>query len=311
MAFKIESVERAGTRLVIAFAGPSGAGKTYTALKFAEGLAGGDATKVGFLDTENGRGRLYADILNKPFQYMEFDPPFTPDRFVEALDYWAQAKKKIEVLVIDSVSHEYEGTGGILEMQSGYSKGVKGWQVVKNKHKRFVNRMLQAPFHIVCCVRAREKMDFTDANNPKKKGIEPIQEKNFMYEMTASLLLESEGHAQKPIKLPAALRGSLGRERGYITPEDGEAVRLWVEGGTPVDPEVDQALGRLRMATEGGEVSLREEWAKIPKKIRARIGTSCPPELKDAAASYDAIKREQSANGEQSEASRAIAQGAK
>lgn len=304
MSISIKPVKRAGARIVVAFAGVSGSGKTYTALQFACGLAGGDPSKVGMLDTENRRGMLYADVLSSPFLYAPIEPPFSPARMIDAIDEFAKAG--IEVLVVDSVSHEYEGTGGILEMQAKMPRGPKGWQIVKDKHKRFVNRLLQAPFHVVVCVRAREKTDFTDAANPKSKGIEPIQEKNFMFEMTASLLLDAEGTTQRPIKLPAALRPHLGRRKGYITQDDGKAVAAWVSSGTPVDDELEACLARLRLATEGGETALREAWAEVPKAIRDKLGGACPDDIKQAAAAYDELEAEAEAGGETSDITKKV-----
>jgi len=61
--FVTREARREGAKVVIALAGTSGSGKTYTAIILAYGLAGYDASKVGFLDTENKRGSLYSDIL--------------------------------------------------------------------------------------------------------------------------------------------------------------------------------------------------------------------------------------------------------
>lgn len=304
MAIKIEQVERAGARVVVAFAGVSGSGKTYTALQFACGLAGGDPAKVGMLDTENRRGRLYADVLPGPFAYGELEPPFSPDRYIAAIDEFA--KTGIEVLVVDSVTHEYEGTGGILEIQSKYPRGPKGWAIVKEKHKRFVNRLLQAPFHVVVCVRAREKTDFSDPSAPRSRGVEPIQEKNFLFEMTASLLLSDEGTRQQPIKVPAALREHLGRGEGYITQDDGAAVAKWIASGAPVDQAVETWVARLKMSTSHGEDALRQAWEETPADIREKLGGRCPDEIKAAAQAYDAAELEAQSGGEASATTRQI-----
>src|ERR1700761_1454166 len=91
----IRKAKRAGARLVIGLSGISGSGKTKTALLLAYGLANGDGSKVGFLDTENRRGSLYADndlysmvqqqlgLANpaEPFLIGDLDAPFSPQRY--------------------------------------------------------------------------------------------------------------------------------------------------------------------------------------------------------------------------------------
>src|SRR5438874_5864640 len=99
----IRKAERAGARLVIALAGMSGSGKTRTALEIAFGMTGGDAGKIGFLDTENRRGSLYADVLKdaggvvQQFLIGDLEPPFTPDRYSQAIKAFQDAG--VEVLI--------------------------------------------------------------------------------------------------------------------------------------------------------------------------------------------------------------------
>src|SRR5262249_32326350 len=101
--------------------------------------------------------------------------------------------------------------------------------------------------------RAREKVKYHKVNGKTEVeplGVLPVCEKNFMFELTASLMLWNEGMDQDVVKCPAELRSILGRGSGYLTAADGKAIREWVDGGVPLDAEVDHARNMLRTVTE-------------------------------------------------------------
>ena len=166
----IRQAERQGARGVFGFAGPSGSGKTLSALLFGWGLAKGNASKLGFLDTENRRGSLYADKLvgrdGKVHRFLIGDlaPPHSPERYIKAIHEFQTAG--IEVIVIDSVTHEWEGIGGCEEIASRSTKVSIGWLKAKTAHKQFMNTLLQCNMHVICCIRAREKTDFRNPKEP-------------------------------------------------------------------------------------------------------------------------------------------------
>lgn len=273
----IQKAERAGARLVFNFAGVSGSGKTRTAIEFAYGLANFDVTKIGFLDTENGRGRLYSEVLeqhathptNERWWYAGLYSPFSPSRYVEAI--LEMQAVGIEVLIIDSYSHVWEGTGGTQDIARTHPKG---WNEAKAHHKRFVEAALQCNMHVILCVRAREMMDFTDMKKPKSLGIQPVWEKNLPFEMSASLMMWEEGKAQDVMKCPAELRPMLARGQGYITSADGLAVREWVDGGGKVNAELERATNELRSVAERGRTELEKAFKAYPKPVRDELAAS-------------------------------------
>lgn len=282
----IRKAQREGARLVIGIAGVSGSGKTYTALELALGLAGGDPDKVGFIDTENKRGSLYADKF-PGFLIGDLYAPFSPARYIEAILEFQKAG--VEVLVIDSATHEWEGVGGCEEI-AAKGGNVNGWKIAKQQHKMFMNTLLQCNMHVIMCFRAREKVDFTDSRNPVKLGLQPITEKNVMFEMTASLMMWDQGNAQSVIKCPADLTPILGREKGYITRKDGEALRRWVDGAKQLDPELERVRNELRTVTQKGSEALKAAWTATDKAMKAKLGQEFLAELKAAAAEFDALK---------------------
>ena len=105
-------------KLRLAIAGPSGAGKTYTALAVATSLG----SRVALVDTEHGSASKYADLFD--FDVMELAPPFHPDRFGDAISM--AADEGYDVVVLDSVSHAWNGTGGALELVDEIAIKYKG-----------------------------------------------------------------------------------------------------------------------------------------------------------------------------------------
>ncbi|HZZ05640.1 AAA family ATPase [Paraburkholderia sp.] len=305
----IRKAEREGARLVICLAGISGSGKTFTALQLAYGLANFNALKVGLLDTENRRGSLYADIIKneagetQSFLIGDLDAPYSPKRYTEALHEFQAAG--VEVLVIDSGSHEWEGTGGCEEIAENAGRnGNKDWAPAKGAHKKFMNVLLASDMHIIVCIRAREKIDMKgkDAAGKtvvKSLGIQPICEKNFMFEMTASMLMWDEGQKQDVMKCPEALKPMLGRGNGYITPADGKALRDWVDGAKALDPQVETARNMLRSISEQGMEAYRAAWPKLSKKVqKALADDGSHDRLKLAAEAFDKAREAAKPGGE-------------
>lgn len=301
----INLAERAGARLVVGIAGISGSGKTRTALEIAYGLANYDSKKIGFLDTENRRGSLYADALKNAagdvqrFFIGDLAPPFSPQRYIDAILQFQAAG--VSVLIIDSGSHEWEGTGGCEEI-AAVNPRMPDWKTAKQEHKRFMNALLQSDMHIILCLRAREKVEITKVDGKTvitSLGIMPICEKNVMFEMTASMMMMDSGKQQMVMKCPEELMPLLGRGKGYITPADGKALRDWVDGAKAVDKEAEHARNSLQTITEQGAASLATAWGKLPKRIQKILdsdGTKAT--LKASAEAYDKQRAIKTAGGE-------------
>lgn len=293
---QIREAKREGARMVIGLQGISGSGKTFTALQLAYGLANFDSRKVGFIDTENRRGSLYADALRhpktgevQPFLIGDLTPPFSPQRYIEAIQAFEGAG--VDVLVIDSVSHEWAGQGGCYDIAKNTSKRIDDWLTAKNEHKRFMNAMLQSSMHIIACIREAPKTDFKDPKNPKPLGLMPIQESQFVFELTASLQMWNCGQAQAVLKCPDELTPILGRQKGYITAADGKALRDWVDGARQVDPMVAKYRDRLQAVCERGEAAVKDAWGQTPEATRAALGQAFHEQIIASARAFDAQRR--------------------
>jgi hypothetical protein len=263
----IEPVVRGESKVLIAFCGESGAGKTLSALLVARGMVN-SASEIGFLDTENGRGSFYADKLDGPFLYANLNPPFSPERYGLAIKEFQ--KKGVKVLVIDSVTHEWEGQGGCEDIANslksdGSVRKIADWKTAKREHKsKFMNTLMYSDMHIICCVRAREKTDFKIIDKPVSLGIQPVCEKNFLFEMMVSIMFSNEGKSQKAIKMPNYLKDAFGDGSGYLGMETGKKIMEWVRLGEKEDPIVTKCRGEIIMVCELGLEALKKAWLEMP-----------------------------------------------
>lgn len=298
----IRQARREGARLLIMLAGVSGSGKTYTALELAHGLSNFDPSKIGFIDAENRRGSLYADMLPSPFLIGDLHAPFSPQRYIEAIQ--AFQKAGVEVLVIDSGSHEWEGIGGCIDIAEAGNPRMPNWNKAKGEHKRFMNTLLTCDMHVILCLRAREKavpekrtVDGKEKVVYVDQGLQAITEKNVLFEATASLMLHDEGKRQDVVKCPGELQRVLGRGKGYITAEDGQAIRRWVDGAQQLDPKVEAYRNRLLSITEQGVDHVNTCWDQVPPEIRETLGPEFKSTLIASASEYARQRREAKDDG--------------
>lgn len=245
MSFTFRPAIREGVGLLIGLAGSSGSGKTFTAMRLSSGIAGGKPFAV--IDTEAGRAKHYADQFK--FDHGDLKPPFSPQAYSEAIK--AADDAHYPVIVVDSMSHEHAGDGGILDMQEaeftrmGSRETVKmsSWIKPKGEHRKMVSRLLQVRAHLILCFRAEEKIEMVRGEGGKMEvrkkhtatgldGWVPICEKNLPYELTASfLLMAARPGIPLPIKLQEQHKLLFPLDRA-ITEESGRALAAWAAGAT-------------------------------------------------------------------------------
>lgn len=178
--------ERKQTRLRLALCGPSGSGKTYTALRFAHALANGG--RIAVLDTEHGSAAKYVGEAPDGVPW-DFDvaalTSFSPERYTEMVVEAGRAG--YSVVVIDSLSHAWEGKDGALEIKDRQGGNQwTAWRAVTPIHNRMVDTMLQSPAHVIVTMRSRmEYVQEVDANGKtviRKVGLAPVQRPGLEYE---------------------------------------------------------------------------------------------------------------------------------
>ena len=107
MAFK--KVQRKAAKMRVALAGPSGAGKTLSALYLAYGVTG-NWEKIALIDTEHGRGQFYgnrSDLNVGEYLYQELTPPFSAERYIAIAKEAQQAVGTDGVVISLSSSHKH------------------------------------------------------------------------------------------------------------------------------------------------------------------------------------------------------------
>jgi hypothetical protein len=268
--FSIVDAQRWSVPMLIALAGPSGSGKTLSGILLAAGMAKGDE-RVGLIDTENGRGTLYADdplvkaALPKGYKYLRMDGPYTPSRFVAAIK--AMEAAGVAICLIDSTSHEWEGEGGCTDIaENNKLGGMPNWAKAKREHKKFLTYCLSSRMHIIFCLRAREKTEVVKDEKNKEQfvplGIRPIAEKSFVFEMLLSLMFDEQTHHYSRLKVPRMLQHIFPTGE-MITRHHGVAIREWADGGTAIDPN-SLLLKRARSAAELGMEEYSEFYGELP-----------------------------------------------
>lgn len=243
---------RTNVNLLIGVAGASGSGKTFSALRMASGIS--DGAPFAVIDTERGRSKHYADQFT--FDVAELDAPFSPARYLEAIE--SADKAGYPCVVVDSMSHSWAGEGGCMEMQEvEFARLIKGkeeradafkllsWAMPKQEHKRMLYGLLKVRAHVILCFRAEPKVEIAKENGrtvivPKKTltstdGWVPICEKSLPFELTCSaLLMPDHPGIPKWIKLQEQHRIMFPPEQP-LDENAGKQIASWARGSQEGD----------------------------------------------------------------------------
>jgi len=245
--FEDKPAVRTRVPILIGLAGPSGSGKTCSALRMATGMQKICGGETYVIDTESKRALHYAGKQFK-FRHIEFGAPFSPLDYLAAIEHCV--KKGASTVIVDSMSHEHEGPGGVLDMheqeaqritkawQCGLEKAqFAAWAKPKGDRQRLINTILQLGVNTIFCFRAKEKTK-PEGKKLIEMGWMPICGDNLIYEMTASLLLPagSKGRPalsvsrqgeQQWIKIPKQCEGMFNCQ---LNEKTGEALARWGAG---------------------------------------------------------------------------------
>jgi hypothetical protein len=258
--FQIRKAKRSAAKARILLTSPSGGGKTYGALLLSKGLGG----RTVVIDTEEGSSDLY-DALHE-FDVIDLKPPFTPERYIEAIS--AAEAAGYEVIIVDSVTHCWSGTGGCLELLDDIAKAqFKGntwsaFSVITPRWRAFVDKMLRSPAHIICTGRSKTETAQVDEGGRKrvaKLGMKLEARDGLEYEFTVVLDLIHDGHYATVSK---DRTGLFAGDPKPITVETGKQVAAWLSDGLPSPVASGQTPARTADATGGtGDGSpVRKGW---------------------------------------------------
>lgn len=252
MSIEFRPAVREAAPLLIGIAGPSGGGKTYSALRLARGLANGEPFAL--VDTENGRALHYADDFPE-MRHAHLRAPFSPAAYAEAIE--AADNQEFPVIVVDSASHEWEGDGGVLKMQeaefermgSKETARMASWIAPKSAHKELVRKLLQTKAHVILCMRAEDKVEMVKVNGRTEVraketltsilGWIPICERRLPFELTISVLVTPDAPGvPKPVKLMEQHRPLVPLDRP-LTEQVGRDLAVWASGSAG-EPQADK-----------------------------------------------------------------------
>ena len=269
-----KKAERKQAKLRLALSGPSGSGKTTGALLIAKGLGG----KIAVLDTERGSASLYADLVD--FDTVELGPPYTPERYIEVI---REAEKAgYDTLILDSITHEWNGEGGILQIVDTVARTrLKGnsymaWNEGTPRHQKFIDAMLASPLHIIATMRSKSVYVETEKGNGKKtyekQGTAPQQRDGLEYEFTAVLDLSIDGNLATASKD----RTRLFRDPLVISEDTGHKLLEWLNSGKSF---VDQARDAAK--DNNPEPMSKEQSSALMAYLTRKYGTDRAAYLKE------------------------------
>jgi hypothetical protein len=179
---EIRKAQRKQAKIKLALQGPAGSGKSMSALLLASGIT--DWSKIAVIDTENHSADLYSDLGQ--YNVLALSQPFTPERYIKAIETCEEAN--MEVIIIDSVSHEWEGQGGILNIHGNMTgNSFTNWNKITPRHNAFVQKILQSNCHIISTIRTKTDYTLTEKNGkmvPEKVGLKGITRDGMDYEFT-------------------------------------------------------------------------------------------------------------------------------
>lgn len=237
-----KKAERKQAKLRLALSGPAGSGKTTGALMIAKGLGG----KIAVLDTERGSASLYSDKFD--FDVVELSPPYTPERYIEVVE--AAQKAGYDILIIDSMTHEWNGPGGCLELNEQIARTKfrgnvwSAWNETTPRHRKFVDSILAANLHIIATMRSKTETIQTENGAGKKVvqkvGMKTEQRDGMDYEFTVVLDLTVDGHTA----LASKDRTRLFNDPFVITEDTGRMLANWLNMGKSFE---DQAKDAVKM----------------------------------------------------------------
>lgn len=243
---KFEKAIRMKAKLRLALTGPSGSGKTHGALQIAKGIGG----RIALIDTEAGSASLYSHMAE--FDVLELEPPYAPERFIEAVKLAEQAG--FHVLIIDSITHEWNGVGGCLELVDQIAKAKyrgnawSAWAEITPRHRAFLDALMRSPLHVIATMRSKTETAQVEENGRKKVaklGMKAEQRDGAEYEFTTVLDLVHEGHFAVASK---DRTGLFGGDPAPIDEETGRRLLAWLEEGADDPRAQEKASAKLMLA---------------------------------------------------------------
>lgn len=269
---QFNKAERKRSKLRLALCGVSGSGKTTAALRVARGLGG----KTALIDTENGSASLYADRFE--FDVLELEAPYTPQRFIEAIQSAEQAG--YDNVIIDSMSHEWVGSGGCLEMVETLKPKFHGnsfgsWSEVGKQHIKFLERIVTSRVHIIATVRMKsEHVQDAKTRKVSKVGMKYEMRDDFEYEFTSVFNIDRDSH----LAIASKDRTSIfGEDMHNLDEQLGVTLLEWLSSG------------KNYYMSDDNLVSLNKKLNELPDDLQDKVRLKYPNFANEADARFSEI----------------------
>lgn len=251
---KLITAEKKRAKIKMCISGPSGSGKTYSSLLLANGLSP-DYQNIAVLDTESGSSHLYAHL--GPYKIVSIEAPYTPEKYIEAIDLCISSG--MEVIIIDSLSHEWEY---LLEYHSSLpGNSFTAWGKVTPRHQTLIQKILSAPLHIIATTRTKTEYVLADKNGkmvPEKVGMKIVQRDGLDYEFTLVLDLDIRHNA---IASKDRTGLFIDKHEFKITPAAGLQIANW--GMDDLGSNVERIKGLINSSNTSSD--LLELYNKYPE----------------------------------------------
>jgi len=233
MSATFKKAERKKAKLRLGLTGPSGSGKTYSALLLARQLG----KKIAVIDSENGSASLYTHLCD--FDVLEMQAPYTPERYIEAIK--AAEEAGYDVCVVDSITHEWSGPGGCLEINEKLAQAkYKGntwsaWNETTPRHRKLLDTIISSSVHIITTLRSKTETVQGEGKKVMKLGMKSEQRDGFEYELSVVLDITHAEHAAIASKDRTGL--FTGKDPAPISDATGKALLAWLNSGADYKPE--------------------------------------------------------------------------
>lgn len=232
---KLQTASRKRSKMKMSCTGPSGSGKTMSSLLVAYGLCS-NWSKIAVIDTENHSAELYAHLGN--YNVLPLSTPYTPEKYSEAIDVCTDAG--IEVIIIDSLTHEWEY---LLDYHSSLQgNSFTNWSKVTPRHNDFVQKILQCPLHVIATMRTKQDYVLSEKNGkmvPEKVGLKTVQRDGMDYEFTLVFDLDIKNNATASKDRTGLFAG---KPEQKLSIQTGKLIEQWCNAGTDVSAEALQLL---------------------------------------------------------------------
>lgn len=225
---QLQKAERKKAKIKIGLQGSSGSGKSMSALLLAYGLCN-DWSKVIVVDSENGSAHLYSNLGG--YSVISISAPFNPEKYIDAINLAVNAG--FEVVIIDSISHEWEA---ILDIHGSMAGNFfTNWNKITPRHNAFVNAILQSPVHVLTTIRTKTDYVLVEKNGkqvPEKVGLKGVQRDGIDYELTIVFDLDIKHNAN----VSKDRTGLFTSEAEFkISADTGKRILAWCNAGESLE----------------------------------------------------------------------------